>query len=502
MKYILIIILFNLVVKFSLAQSGFSRLYDFDRPVSSFVNMIGNEDTLELFGVIFHDSIPNRQGFLFAQIDTNGNVLKYSTYFDSLGDDLTARFSNSITKLRNNEGYAMVGQLLARANGILLLVDNEGNQIAIKEYPDNTSLVDYFEKIVQTESGFLIFGGKQRSDFQLDAFVLGTDKDGNKLWEKYFDSPGRQWFINSVYPVDNNTYVLGISTTSPSNANLSNLKIQTIIFAIDSLGNEQWRWESPLGLEEGGAVSLHRRPDNSWIYLSARVDISPSQDYFTSQPKIIARDENFNLLWEKTVGWSTSPENYFTSLLETFDGNWVAAGTILSPSTSNTHSGLTYKVSNSGDSIWSRLDTVLYHENNYTSHILSGAIELTSKSLIFCGTVIDYAIPTKTWAWLIKMSPDGCIENVNCTPLSESSVVTAQITMFPNPTNSFLYFENNGLTGWWDNVEIRTLEGKIAKRVEEFTDDPINVGTLSSGAYFVYLFQQRKTVAIKLLIKE
>ena len=60
----------------------------------------------------------------------------------------------------------------------------------------------------------LVFGTKQRTDFQTYAFVMRTDLAGNKLWEKYFGAIERNVFLGSVLKINENEFVIGASTLS------------------------------------------------------------------------------------------------------------------------------------------------------------------------------------------------------------------------------------------------------------------------------------------------
>ncbi len=490
----------------SWGQPGFSKIYDFNSPAASFTGLVLDNGVLNTFGVVFHDSIPNRQGMLFAKIDTNGNVLSFNSFFDSQGDDYVTRLGGSIIKLSNGSGFAMVGMVLSRANGFVLFVDNNGNKVNYKEYPDLGSVVDLYEKMIEVDDGFIIFGTKLKNDNSLYTFIAKLNSNGDKIWEKLFGAPFRDWYFNSIYLDNSNSYVLGISSVPPFNTPISNLNSQTVILAIDSTGHEIWRWESPVSLEEGGAGALQKTPENNWIYLSTRADLHMQQNSWTRQPKVIVRDSNFDLVWEKEFGSSNSADNQFTCLNISPDGNWVVSGFMKNPQAPNTLSGANCKFSNSGDSIWYRFDTLIYYHDAYTAHYISSSVILPSGSVIACGSIDDYSPAAKSSAWLLKINKDACIDTLECASLSNHVPGSGSIKIFPNPVADYftISLTNN------DNaaLEIFALDvmGQIVyHKIVHSTNETVSISTEGwiSGVHMIYIrtvngdFRTRKITVIK-----
>ena len=105
------------------------------------------------------------------------------------------------------------------------------------------------------------------------------------------------------------------------------------------------------------------------------------------------------------------------------------------PPPPNTYTGLLMgsllRITSSGDSIWNYLDTAF----TFASNIIYDAVELPSGSIIACG-YSRTTNPEKDWGWIIKVSKDGCIDTLNCTPIS--SIVSipskSEFRVYPNPT--------------------------------------------------------------------
>ena len=83
------------------------------------------------------------------------------------------------------------------------------------------------------------------------------------------------------------------------------------------------------------------------------------------RPKLIHRDSNFNLKWERYMANSYWESNRIRDLEPSRDGNWIGMGTVLLPEPYDPlagggyHSaGCLYKVTGQGDSVWRACDTV------------------------------------------------------------------------------------------------------------------------------------------------
>ncbi|MDX1912903.1 MAG: hypothetical protein SFV22_15530, partial [Saprospiraceae bacterium] len=330
MRYLIILICCLALLRAN-AQQGYSKVYDFDRPGVSFFNIKAQNDTLLVFGPVYHESIPNLQGLFFAQLDTLGNLLTYHTAFDSLGGDFSAWPHCSIHKLNDGLGYVIPAGSFTRSTGILCFVNNEGQFTKIVEHSDTTSQTEIYNTLIETSNGLLLFGMKSRLDYRVDVFVMKTDKQGNKLWEKYYDSPGRQWLLGDVYKENDNQYLIGVGTTKPQNTPFDQLDYQTVFFRIDSLGNKLWQWESLINLNQFGPSTIHKNNQGHWMYGDGEIQVFANQGYITKNTKIVIRDEDFNLMTEKIVSPPYSEVNGFVEILPTQDGNWLGVGSMTTP---------------------------------------------------------------------------------------------------------------------------------------------------------------------------
>ena len=182
MRIFIIIFIFLSTASVVKSQDGYLQSYDFLGRGLGFDNLLLKEDTLIVYGNVQNPESA-QWGLYFAKLDTMGNILSEQTHYDSLGD--TYLFDNGYKMINtSDDGFAIVGQLFLRNHPILVKLDQNGQLEFVREYPDDTVLNIRHWNVVETISGYISTGVKQQlTDGYWDAFIMGTDKAGNKLWE-------------------------------------------------------------------------------------------------------------------------------------------------------------------------------------------------------------------------------------------------------------------------------------------------------------------------------
>ena len=79
MKWCLFLVLFWIF--HAKAQTGLNISYDFESLAAGFSSIESHNDTIIIYGVVV-DNETKTTGLLFSKIDTFGNVLSSTTYFD------------------------------------------------------------------------------------------------------------------------------------------------------------------------------------------------------------------------------------------------------------------------------------------------------------------------------------------------------------------------------------------------------------------------------------
>lgn len=454
-----------------------------------------SNDTITIFGGIRENS-QQAFGLLFSQFDTSGNLIHYKVHNDSMGDNVVRVYPNSFIKLENNMGYAGIGGIFERTFGILALYNMDGTIRKVIEYPDDM-LQDFYKEIIEVPDGFFILGDKQLNDYHSHIFLMKTDKEGNKLWEKLYGHPTRENWFGSIVKVNDNEYVIGGATTTiPTSPQL--VYNTSNFYVIDSLGDLKSSWQSQLSTTDiGVGYGMQRTEQGGWVYPTIEVRFEPPLNVLERKLKIIERDSQYNLINEKAYG-NFRPNNIQQNLKKLSNSDYLMIGTRSIQFSSQTqypslNMGSLLRLSPNGDSIWNFLDTAFGLAQNR----IYDAVELPSGSIIACG-YSQTLNPPKDWGWLIKVSKDGCVDTLNCFPVSNIEAFRGekQLQIYPNPATDFIYLdlpEDERLEyQLFDLTGLLIRSGVISNR-------KIDISELPSGGYVLQIKSKNGVVSKKII---
>ncbi|MBL7783220.1 MAG: T9SS type A sorting domain-containing protein [Saprospiraceae bacterium] len=505
MKYILSVYCVWIALNMS-AQSGFNRSYDLGGHAAAFCSLELSGDTVIVYGTNYQNGA-SAFGMLFARIDTFGNMIDYSVYNDSLGDDFTQVYQNSFIKLSNGSGYAGVGQLFGRDNGYLALFDKAGNVTKYIEYQDPVSLTDFFKQVIELEDGFLIMGEKQNSlSYNTDVFALKTDFEGNVIWEKKFLTQNRLTLFGRLLLINSNELVISGGTVN-NNVPTNYITYTSKIFAIDSLGDIKWQWQSQPSLDEMSAGIIGRASNGNWLYNSLCGWYDEAYNYIYFRPTRVVRDADFNLISTDTFGVINSNVQFFFNTIALQDHGWISVGT--RPVAHNQEQpydfdalcGWIYRFDSLSQPVWSRVDTAFWSTQTGSENYLYDAIELPSGSIIACGNSRTYEPAPKDWGWLIKVSADGCVDTLSCAVLPTQSPSLSPwegLRLYPNPAVSELQITGVPI-GLWERIEVLNISGQSLIQLYHTHDDRLDLRGLENGVYIVRLTRAGQTTARKVV---
>ena len=507
----IITVFFIILYTSLLGQEGFIKAYDLNDTGTTFHNMLLVEDTIVVCGEILNVE-RTQWGVFFCKMDTLGNILDYKTHYHHENND-SYSFEQGYEMITTTDGgYALVGQLFFANHPILMKLDVNGDLEFIQEYPDSTVLEMRHYHIVEFERGYISMGIKQQADdYKTDAFIMRTDKNGEKIWEIGYGQDNLWDKFRGLDKINENEFLLTGSTgiTSLDVDNIADLWGIPKAIKIDSLGNILWEWEGDI-FYSGGSIGafgqLFPTSDGNWIN-EGLYTTNLSQDLRVHQGEIIKRDPDFNVIWSTRFGEPTHRYNNFVDLTSTFDGGWVAVGQYVEPlpppqtGLAGALYGWLAKVNADGDSLWSRTDTVFYHPQEGSFNYLSGVVSLPSGSIIACGHLNRYAPePAKSFGWMIKVDKYGCLEP-GCNPTLTGANLTPMLEafdVFPNPAA-----DNIRVSGLGDfDVSLYGLHGALLLHQPdnyEFVD--LDLRGLSKGVYFLQV-QKNWQMITKKIVKQ
>jgi Secretion system C-terminal sorting domain len=499
-----------------IGQQGFIQSYNFGYPTAVRFNaMVSDGEELILCGYMIDSIFPYLTGVFISRIDTLGEVLDMKVYYDSLGNNyVPGETPGDMLKLNDNSGYLFVGNMLEGSGGFLMKFDLDGNQLWTIELEENTALQGYYKLLQETENGFLIAGRKQMAvDFQGDIFLMKTDKQGNKLWEKTYGLPMKNDDVNNLIYINNNEYILAgyIGPALGVGVPYQSWHHQIQIFAVDSLGNEKWRWESdppfdPDGEADMSCRGLHQEANGNWVYMTTRgehvVSSTGNYQHTLIQPQFVVRDSNFNVIVEREYDDFDGISDAFLNMIQLSDGDWLGVGVnygkVNIPGQPIAHdyawmnriSSGQDGFTNLGDSLWTRKDLVFPDSNFQMGQYLHSAVELPSGNIIAAGyfsanSFIDHGL-------LIKVNQHGCIEYDSCTVTNFPNIIIANqeipipdLKIYPNPVRHLLHIESEQVPVW-DKVELLDITGQVVKVAY---NNELTMDALPAGIYVLRLWK-------------
>ena len=354
----------------------------------------------------------------------------------------------------------------------------------IREYSDTTLLSQfYYEKPIELNDGFLLFGTIQQSNYFLDGFVRKIDKQGHTLWYNYYGDYNLDELFRDMYPINDSTWVIaGISG--------DDLGVRAFLKLIDLQGDVINSWESEVDTEIGCWIrKIFPTEDKGYITYALRV-VEVIGFTRIVQSTLAKLDSNFQIEWVQPFGRvASSGAEELWDIEPTSDGHFIGAGESFTTFVNdpNVRAGWLYKFSMEGDSLWGRRDPVPLPLALSNKGFFGGVGELSSGNIIAVGGAQEGAIFS---GWLVKVSPDGCLDTL-CnlsTAIEEYLLSEDKLRLYPNPSNGvfnlelpiehlgkqamFIIFDLQGQQIWQE-------ERKVISKME------FDVPAQSSGLHFL-----------------
>jgi hypothetical protein len=503
----LCILLFFLCPLFAKGQ-GFIRPYDLGHPGMVFTNLLLHGDTLIASGIVIQDTFPYLTLLSLAKLDTNGNVLAHYSYADSLGSHYSfGATPRGFLRCADGSGYIMLGHAFSRSTGLAMKIGNNGEQVWVKEYPDINSRQDIYRKIIEVGDGYLIGGHKQRLDFSTDIFVKKINHHGEEAWERWYGTTNnRRDLFGDMLMLGDNEYVIGGSTVPNQGVPWQQTSYTIKIFAIDSLGNELWGWESAPSLDELQLFGLNLNAAGNWIYATARGEFE-FDGFMRHQPRVIVRDSDFEIVRALDMAdFGGNVGNFFHDLVPLADGGYLGVGStrvpVDSPIVAVAHlRAWMSRMDMHGDTLWERKEVLFPDTLFATRQYLHSAVELPSGSIIAAGYYASASDP-KDWGMLIKVGPDGCLDTLFCSPVSAVSPIVPdlEVSLYPNPASSTVHIRSEGVAVW-DRIEVYNAAGQAVRVLHDSREGRVELGGLPDGVYFICLVKGRQSVTKKVIKK-
>ena len=329
-----------------------------------------------------------------------------------------------------------------------------------------------------TDKGYIVAGytgsfGAGNYDF----WIIKTDADGNKEWDKTFGDSESD-YAHSVQQTSDGGYIVAGSLGSIIFGHYY-VEPNTAggddfwLIKTDSNGNKEW--DKTFGGSDGDrAYSVQQTSDRGYILAGETKSFGAGDSDFW----LIKTDPDGNKEWDKTFG---GPKNdYAYSVQQTSDGGYILAGETKSFGASYSDFWL-IKTDPDGNKEWDKTFGSYFRESAYSVQ------QTSDKGYILAGkTESLVALNYNYDIWLIKLKGNGE------TSVEENQLTTAYSLLqnYPNPFNASTSIEY--LISKPENVllDIYNINGQ---KLETLVDGYQSVGNhsinwnaskYSSGIYF------------------
>lgn len=433
------------------AQNTFNQKYHFNSLATYLTSIVVNDSCYYATG-IYADTVPNLQvGSVFIKFDLEGNLIFVKKLISPEKSYETR--TNTLAPLADGSFVVTGLSYDPVMKGMIIKYNKHGDTVWTKEYFNPLYPArDFIHPLsfgLYPDGGFVLSCWIDITLGDAQIYVIKTDSLGNHEWGKHYGNSMLDKPQSLLTTPEGEIIVGGLRTND--NTNTQNYTYRTHIFQVDSLGNVEWDYLSPLseGLRDA-ANDMVLLEDGSLVVasgLGTEYD-RPSVNvvYFDKLLKKLNPDHS--TAWEKAfVGDRPYPTTFLTNVIQLTDGSgFVAAGTTPTPDDDPNdekygQSGWIGKVSPEGDSLWAREYTIL--DSDIYTHTIFDLKETPDGGFILCGEALDDTfeedIPQQ--AWLLKLDQHGClVPGCHLVDATQEKSLDIRLAIYPNPASDYLNF--------------------------------------------------------------
>ena len=447
MRRIIVTVLLTITSFALYSQIGFNKKFNLGTSNAFLGNTINN-DTLLVLGST--TDFVNGWQFSAIAIDTNGIIINEHKY------------EKDSFQLLSWGGY----------NSKLLISDSIGKNIAIIDESHRRELQIYFFDnageitkktsfeiakvnqnyiyfgVLKVSDGYLISGQVQYSSETVKSFILKIDRDGNKIYLKYYGEKDF-WFSGSTLyysPINENEVVLYGSYRSQGYSDI-------VFFHIDHKTGNVLRIDKVLG-QTKNIVKPYSMYYSSHFKSPIGVGIMSNENQTVILPALVVFNDSFKVVRKDYFGINADQRYNGGDVEEPYqsaqdsEGNIYIATIQFLPFEENLplyqviEAFSITKFDIEHNHLWTTIDTV-FHDGMYHGYAgyLSGVSVSSSGSVFITG---HYAGPNpdeggiwRNTAYMLKYDKDGCkVSGCRLVNADDSVIWDEQPVVYPNPANS------------------------------------------------------------------
>lgn len=403
-------------------------------------------------------------------------------------------------------------------NALLIKTDPIGDIVWTKSFGGWINALNVRQMGQQTSDGGYIFVGTLNNPFK--GYLIKTDNIGDTLWTRLFDT-GTAFFGTSIEQTTDGGYIVLGTNTGSGNEDISLVKT-------DSIGNPTWT-KTIGGANDDEGISLLQTTDGGYVITGASINFGTG----LSNAFLIKTNSTGDTLWTKTFGAGIDDELGCGSVIQANDGGFLICGTAsFDPSG---EFGILIKTDSIGNQSWARIygsgneSLSQVAQTNDGGYILIGENSFGNQQAYLIKTDIngnsgcydssfnfnESAFPVQTANLTTIVSSAGSISSQSTITASGGTVTTLCLALgindivgnsafeiFPNPTSDFFNLSfNKSITK--GKLTIYNMMGQIfySEEIVMATSKAIELNSVSSGVYFVKVFDGENNYSQKIIVK-
>jgi len=339
--------------------------------------------------------------------------------------------------------------------------------------------------------GFVMYGfGRDLDSNEVLSFVL-LDEHGklDTMYDKQFH-PEYNWMIDVRDDFSGDMVFM-------ENNYLGNTTLEERrIIRMNREGEITWNWSTGSQKTDAQPNAFEVHPNGSYLFLQHDTQSDPLQ--VRKNPYVFNVDTSGNIKWIKQL----YPPDLFASRLQireiaiTQNGDILVVGDIFlwndDIGNYNPYRGYIARLNQEGEILWEknvfdRFDSGLEKES-----FLNDIVEMEDGSIAATG--IQKRLEGEIWAdmWLVKLSPDGCLNTPGCSDTLDISVPTLELqdynieySIAPNPSNGIFEFIFSSKINTLDlEVVVYNQIGQIILKETINQNVELDISDHSDGIYY------------------
>jgi Secretion system C-terminal sorting domain len=372
----------------------------------------------------------------------------------------------------------------------LFEMDFEGNILAENEWKPTDGLYDgQVRDFIQTKDASILLSGycyiSNNNGYSKSNFLIKFDKKNNKSWVKTYLVDGLEIEGRRIKELKDGTFLVADRDDYHKRYELYYQRIKpdgTMIFSQgfshvwDSVKTNTFSFVDAIPYDDGSIIFIGKS--------SKKVN-----DKYTYSPEIVKIDKNDKIAYVKQLEFGDSITFHLGSIVLSKDSNIILIGTY-------TKKSLLYE--NIGVALFDKYFNLISVKDYEIDGIqlIYDALILGNDTLLLWGNIKVAPTDGNLDCFLIRTGLNGK-NTINTQQVNDS---LPKITIFPNPSNTFLQVNLNTLEKN-NTLEINIFDtlGKKVKTEKFDASDKINFDTskLENGIYFLNVSSQNQNLTTK-----